>query len=182
MGSGRAASGIALGLAMAGAFSCSLARAGQTNAGVGQPLQALLDCRAIADEGLRLRCLDARTSEVEAMLTRGDIVVVTRTQVAQAQAAQFGRSAPAPAITIQKQEQTPPLPTSIDTSIKAVSRTVDGKWVMILADGARWQQIDGRILARDPKPGMAIAIRRAAMGSYLANVAGQPALRVRRVN
>jgi hypothetical protein len=120
---------------------------------------------------------------LQSQLDRGDVVIATRTEVAVAQQAQFGRSSRDLADVRQRpRQQTPPPPKSIDTSIKSVATTADGKWVMVLADGARWQQIDSRILARDPKPGMTIGIRRAAMGSFLANVAGQPAMRVRRLN
>lgn len=180
MASAHTALGMAFGLGLVLTSPAAFAR--QADPGRTEPLQALLQCRTITDAAARLRCLDARTAEVEVLLNKGDLVVATRTRIVEAQAAQFGRSAPAPAIAMREQEQAPPPPTRIDTSIKGVSTTPDGKWIMVLADGARWQQIDGRTLARDPKPGMAIAIRRAAMGSYLANVAGQPAMRVRRVN
>jgi hypothetical protein len=150
---------------------------------VGDAAHALLACRGIPDETARLRCLDTRAAELQSQLNRGDVVIATRTEVAVAQQAQFGRSPRDLADGRQRpRQQTPPPPKSINISIMSVATTVDGKWVMVLADGARWQQIDSRILARDPKPGMAIGIRRAAMGSFLANVAGQPAMRVRRVN
>jgi hypothetical protein len=146
-------------------------------------VRALLACRPISDDAVRLRCLDARIAELQAQMDRGDVVVATRSAIAEARQAQFGRSGQdLAAVPARPRQSVAPLPTSIDTSIRSVGATPDGKWVMVLADGARWQQIDGRTLARDPKPGMAIAIRRAAMGSYLANVAGQPAMRVRRVN
>jgi hypothetical protein len=149
----------------------------------GDAVRALLACRTLSDDTARLRCLDSRTADLQTQLERGDVVVATRGAINEQRQAQFGRNGrdltPIPE---RAARPAPPLPTRVDTTIKSVATTTDGKWVMVLPDGARWQQIDGRTLARNPKPGMAIAIRRAAMGSYLANVAGQPAMRVRRMD
>ena len=55
------------------------------------------------------------------------------------------------------------------------------KSVIIIEDGAKWVQIDTNAV-RTPKSGMPIRIRRATMGSYFANIAGRPAIRMRREN
>ena len=70
----------------------------------------------------------------------------------------------------------------VETTIASAGRNPDGRWTFRLADGARWVQADSRELGRDPAAGQPIAIRKAAMGSFLANVNKQIAIRVRRVN
>lgn len=167
----------ALALVAAGASELGLAQTAAQD-----PVRELLACRALADDAARLQCLDSRAAELAQRLERGDVTVATRAEVARAQAAQFGRSAPASAPPEPSRQAAPQPPRSIETTIRSASRTADGKWVMVLADGARWQQIDGRTLAQDPRAGMRIAIRRAAMGSFLANVAEQTAIRVRRLD
>ena len=69
----------------------------------------------------------------------------------------------------------------IQSTVHSATQNALGKWIIRLEDGARWIQIDSRELARDPRPGLPVRIRRAAMGSYLANVDNQIAIRVRRV-
>ncbi|MCC2977364.1 hypothetical protein LK533_11845 [Sphingomonas sp. PL-96] len=165
----------------------ALIATGASGAGFGQaaaqdPVRDLLGCRSVAEDAARLQCLDRRAAELAQRLERGDVTVSTRAEVAQVQAAQFGRSAPATIHSEPARQPATEPPRSIDTTIRSASRTADGKWVMILADGARWQQIDGRTLSQDPRAGMRLAIRRAAMGSFLANVAGQTAIRVRRLD
>jgi hypothetical protein len=71
--------------------------------------------------------------------------------------------------------------TNLETTIKTVSRNPYGRWIFDLAEGGRWMQNDSRNLAVDAKPGQPISIRRAAMGSYLANVNKQTAIRVERL-
>ena len=43
-------------------------------------------------------------------------------------------------------------------------------------------QIDSQVMRKNPERGMEIKIREAAMGSYFANINGQRAIRMRRVN
>ena len=69
----------------------------------------------------------------------------------------------------------------IEATITAARPSRTAGWRFVLDDGSTWLQTDAIGFRRDPKPGMKIRIRRAAMGSYLANVEGQLAVRVKRV-
>ena len=71
--------------------------------------------------------------------------------------------------------------TEIEATITAARPSRTAGWRFVLDDGSTWLQTDAIGFRRDPKPGMKIRIRRAAMGSYLANVEGQLAVRVKRV-
>jgi len=69
----------------------------------------------------------------------------------------------------------------LETTVTSVSRS-NGALLLTLQDGARWIQSDSDTLPTDPKPGDPIIIRKAAMGSYFANIGKRPAIRVRRIN
>jgi hypothetical protein len=70
----------------------------------------------------------------------------------------------------------------IEAVVKSVSVTRAGIVSIVLEDGARWQQVDTKILNREPRAGSKARIRKASMGSYLVNFDGGPAIRMRRVN
>jgi hypothetical protein len=58
----------------------------------------------------------------------------------------------------------------------------DGKWVVVLEDGAKWVQVDGEPVYNAPHKGTKVEIRTAAMGSYFMKLDGQRAIRAHRVN
>jgi hypothetical protein len=70
---------------------------------------------------------------------------------------------------------------SIETTIRSARQDPYGKWILDLAEGGRWVQIDSRELSDHPRSGLPIRVRRAALGSYLASINKQAGIRVRRV-
>jgi hypothetical protein len=149
-------------------------------------VQKLLECRGIADTGQRLACMDAGVAALAGAVESRAVVVSDQAQVQKARRGLFG-IAPAGfrlfggGDTDSKAEADDRVPDAIEAVISAVGRTRNN-WQFTLDDGSRWTQTDGTTMRRDPKPGMKIRIRSAAMGSYLANVEKQTAVRVRRVN
>jgi hypothetical protein len=69
----------------------------------------------------------------------------------------------------------------IESIIASARVNPAGKLMLTLEDGARWVQIDSNKF-RLPKAGLPVKIRRAAMGSFFANIDGRPAIRMRREN
>jgi len=59
---------------------------------------------------------------------------------------------------------------------------VDGNWILRMQDGAVWRQTDGAVLSRDPRPGSVVVIKKAALGSFMMDIDGQPAVRAHRDN
>jgi topoisomerase IA-like protein len=51
-----------------------------------------------------------------------------------------------------------------------------------LQDGTRWAQTDGKAIALEPRVGHKVLVKRGALGSYLMSIAGQPGVKVQRVN
>jgi hypothetical protein len=138
-----------------------------------------VQCRAITDPQERLACYDREVAALEQAERTSEIRVVDRQQVRQTRRTLFGLDLPD--INIFGGGNDGETVSEISSTIRSASQDANGKFVFVLADGARWQQTDTRNLVQ-PKAGQPIRIRRAAMGSFLANVGRQTAVRVRRVN
>ncbi len=150
-------------------------------------LQAVVDCRSVKDPGDRLKCYDDAAARLDQAEAAGQVVVVDREQAKQVRTEIFGLQLPSleifshspggkEAAAIAKGED-------VDTISSTVTSAVlqgDDKWVIEIATGAVWRQIDTNRPARDPKPGMTVEIRRASVGSYLMKIAGQRSIRVHR--
>lgn len=139
----------------------------------------LVGCRTVADPAQRLACYDKEVAAVDSAAARQELVIVDQAQVRKARRSLFGLTLPDIPILGERADEAQQL---IESAIKRTWQTADGKWGFELEDGARWVQTDSRNLARDPRAGQPIRIRRAALGSYLANVNKQVGIRVRRVS
>jgi len=138
-----------------------------------------VQCRAIANAQERLACYDREVAALEQAERSSEIRVVDRQQVSRTRRTLFGLTLPD--INIFGGDNDGEAITEITSKLRSVSQDGNGKYLFELEDGARWRQIDTRNLV-NPRAGQPIRIRRAAMGSFLANVGSQTAVRVRRVN
>ncbi|AHE56875.1 hypothetical protein [Sphingomonas sanxanigenens] len=145
--------------------------------------QSLIDCRTLQEDSARLACYDKQVFALATARENRDVVIVDREQIRKTRRSLFGLTLPQLDIFGggKDAEQEEEAFVQIETTIAAASQR-DGHWTITLEDGARWRQTDTRAMARDPARGMAIKIRRAAMGSFLANVGNQTAIRVMRIN
>lgn len=142
-------------------------------------LQAVVDCRAIADSNARLACYDAAAARLEEAETKGDVVVLDREQRQQARREAFGFTLPSFDI-LNRGEPAEKLD-RVTFKVVRATQANDGSWTLELDSGAVWRQTDQEGLSRRPKPGTTVEIRNAAMGGYFMNVDGQRAIRVKRV-
>lgn len=142
--------------------------------------EALVNCRSITDAAERLACYDAKVTAMDEAEKNDELVLVDKETMKEARRGLFGFSLPKLRLfgdgeEIEGQDE-------IVATIDSAYQTGAGKWTIVLEDGARWSQIDDKVINRDPAKGMEIKIRKATMGSYFANVAGQRAMRMKRVN
>jgi hypothetical protein len=149
-------------------------------------VKKLLDCRAITDAAQRLACLDAGTAALADAVEKRDVLVADRDQVKKARRSLFGITLPSFTLFGSGKEEGEETDeqgaiTQIEANITSARAGAGNNWRFVLDDGSVWMQTDGRIFPRDPKPGMKIRIRRGAVGTFLANVDGQIAVRVRRI-
>lgn len=138
--------------------------------------QAVLDCKAQADPAERLACFDKAVGALDAARAANDLVVTDRATVREAKRGLFGLSLPSLKLFGDSKDEEV---TEIEGKIAAVRTANDGMPVFTLADGARWKQTDGRNTY--PKAGSTIRIRKAALGSFMANIDGQSGVRVTRL-
>lgn len=141
-------------------------------------VQALARCRAVAEESARLACYDAAAASLVAAERSGEVVVVDREQARAARRQAFGFNLPTldvfrPSVGDDESDRT-------SLVIARAARDGAGKWVLRSQDGQVWRQTDGERLSRAPRAGSRAEVRRAMLGSYLMNIDGQTAIRVRR--
>ena len=67
----------------------------------------------------------------------------------------------------------------INSKIKSANQHGNGQWTLALYDDSVWVTIE--IPSEPPRTGDNIHVKRAALGSYFANINGQRAVRVHRV-
>lgn len=144
-------------------------------------LSRVVQCRTIAAEAERLACYDREVAAMQAAQSTGELVAMDRSQVRRTRRSLFGLTVPNLGIFGDDNEDEEEA-SRIESTIRSASQNANGKWIIEIEDGARWLQIDSRNLNFPPRRGQPIRIRRAALGSYLANVNNQVAIRVRRIN
>lgn len=137
-------------------------------------------CASVTDPVQRLACFDREVPLMNEAQRSGELVAMNRQEVTKTRRSLFGLALPD--LGIFGGDSDGDALSEIETTIKAARQDGRGRWTIDLAEGGRWVQIDSRNLVIDPKPGQPIRIRRAALGSYLANVNDQLAIRVRRSN
>lgn len=148
-----------------------------------ETFQKLLDCRSIPENVARLSCFDEQAAKLDQAESSNQLVVVDREQVKQARRGLFGFSLPDLGSLFGGKGDANDIDevSEITSTISSARSAGYGNWLIILEDGAKWQQVGGE-LALTPKPGQPILIRKASLGSYFARVNKQPAIRVVRVN
>ncbi len=142
----------------------------------------LIDCRALADKEARLACYDTQVAALAEATAKTDIVILDRESTQKTRRSLFGLNIGALPIFGggNKDEQANQL-TDIEATLGSARALDQGKWAFVLEDGAQWVSTEP-VIGRDPKAGETIAIRRAAMGSFIGKIGSGRAFRVRRIN
>ena len=147
-----------------------------------EALEQLVDCRGISDDAQRLACFDREVAAIDAAEAANELVVVDREQIRKTRRTLFGLSLPDLGIFGGGEgEEEEEGVSQIESTIKDVRRGSYGRWIITLENGAVWAQTDDRNLPRWPKAGQPILIKRAAFGSFKANINEQNAIRVERL-
>lgn len=137
--------------------------------------QAVLDCKAVTDPAARLACYDQAVAAMDAARAKQDLVVTDRATVRETKRGLFGLTLPKLKIFGGGDDEV----SEITSKVTAIRMANDGFPIFTIEDGARWKQTDGRNTF--PKVGSTIRIRTAALGSFMANIDGQTAVRVTRL-
>lgn len=145
-----------------------------------QAWQEVIKCRAITDSTARLACFDAQVGQLEQAAAKGDVVMADRATVRESKKGLFGFKLPSLGIFGGGDDDKDEV-TSVEGMI-ATARTFGyGNWRITLADGSVWEQTDDERPVFDPAKGDKVKIYKGALGTFKMNVAGQRAIKVRRV-
>ena len=142
-----------------------------------QVVQALANCRSIADSTVRLQCYDAATVALQTAETRGDVVVVDRHQVTAVRRQAFGLSVPSLNLFPRDKDETPDRVTLV---LSRAYQLGDGRWRMVSEEGAEWSQSEADQLFSNPHAGSRVEVRRGALSGYFCKLDGQSTFRCRR--
>lgn len=142
--------------------------------------QAVIDCRDIADSAQRLACFDRTVGVMASATAEKDLVVLDREAMRETRKGLFGFSLPKLKLFGGGDEDERDEIKEIESSIAGLRSAKDGYPIFVLADGGNWKQTEGRNVY--PKVGDTIRIKRASLGSYMANVNKKAAVRVMRLN
>lgn len=163
-----------------------LAGGGAAHAGpqaAGQSTSALYACAANTDGAARLACFDAEVARLKAAETGGEVAVVSREEVRQAEREVFGLAgADSPALAAVK-----PKVAAAETELREVTldfvtieKKLDGKLRLVTADGQVWVQTDATDARVRGKGPWKAEIKEGLMGSYFLKVEGGRAIKARR--
>lgn len=134
------------------------------------------ECRQIVDPTERLACYDRAVAALAGAQARQQVVVVDQEQIRQTRRGLFGLDLPNIGRLFSHEEGL----REITAKLRSADLGGNGRWVFTLEDGSVWRATESRPFSREPRAGMQIRIRQAALGSYMANIAGQRAIRVTR--
>ncbi len=137
----------------------------------------VVNCRAIQDSAARLACYDRGVAALDTAQKSNELYVADKAAMSEARRGLFGFGLPK--LKIFGDEDLGDLD-ELETTIAGVSSGQRG-FVFTLPDGARWMQTDKRYMDK-PKVGAKIRIKKAALGSYMANIEKRPGFRVERIN
>lgn len=142
-------------------------------------LNQLTACRQVTGDAERLACYDRQVAALEAAEASREIAVVDRQQIRRTRRSLFGLTLPDLGIFggDRDEGEDGAAVNEINSTILATGTNAEGRMTFRLADNSVWIQTEGR-LGRMPRNGEAIRIRRGPLGSFIANIAERPGIRV----
>lgn len=168
-------------LALLGAASAADAQRRRSAEAPQRPevLNQLTACRQVTPDAERLACYDRQVAALQAAEAAREIAVVDRQQIRRTRRSLFGLVLPDLGIFggDSDEGEDGAAVNEINSTILAVGSNNQGLMTYRLQDESVWVQIEGR-LGRMPRNGEPIRIRRGPLGSFIANVAGRPGVRV----
>ena len=146
-----------------------------------QTWQDMVKCRQISDPSARLACFDAQVAKVEQATANGDLVLADRESIRRTKRGLFGFGILGGGLLGDSDDKNGEEISEIDGTVSSARQFGYGSWRITLADGSVWEQTDDQKLLFDPKSGNKVHIYKGMMGTYRANIDGQRALKMRRV-
>jgi hypothetical protein len=148
-----------------------------------QLVKAVQNCQSIQDNAARLACYDQAAAALVSASSRGDVAIVDRGQVRQMRRSLFGFSLPSlPFFSGSKNRAVEQEPKQLLSTLASFHSLGNGFFQFTLADPqSTWESTEAADVF-DPKLGSKVTISRGALGSYWADISGEPSVKVRRVH
>jgi len=148
-----------------------------------QLVRAVQDCQSIKDNGVRLACYDRAASALVSATASGDVAIIDRGKVRQMRRTLFGFSLPPiPFFSGSKNRDVEAEPKELQATLASFHSIGNGFFRFTLADPqSTWESTESSDVF-EPKLGSKVTISHGALGSYWADISGQPSVKVRRVH
>ena len=145
-------------------------------------VKAIQNCQAVRDNEARLACYDQAATALVSATTRGDVAIVDRNQVRQVRRSLFGFSLPSfPFFGGSKNREADAEPKELQSTLTSFSQIGNGFFRFTLADPqSTWESTESSDVF-EPKRGAKVTISHGALGSYWADIGGEPSVKVHRV-
>ena len=148
------------------------------NTGMPATVRQLLDCRALTDSAQRLACYDKQATTIDQQIASKELVVIDKARANQARRSLFGFSVPIFGGLFGGGEDDVK---QIEGTVAGVSYNAEGGYVLKLADGSIWTQVDGASLGLAPRRGEKVTVKRGLMGSFYVEFGKQPGFKAKRI-
>lgn len=143
-------------------------------------IEKLFGCREIADPEARLACFDREADRVYRAQQSRELVIADKEQIQETRRGLFGLSLPK--LGIFGSDDDDDDIEQLKTTLSSARRMSNGRYLLILEDGARWRQTEDVSGYQRYEPGDTVVISKAALGSFRASINGKRGVRVKRVN
>ena len=141
------------------------------------PLAKIYACADMPKADERLACFDAAVAGLKQAAASGDVAVVSREQVAEAERQAFGLARPSVAEVAGAAQ---PALDRVEVTIASFNKQSNGLLRYTLSDGQVWEEFDKSLGKLREIPAKA-EIRKGLLGAFMMKVEGRPLVRVRRV-
>jgi hypothetical protein len=141
-------------------------------------VQTLLSCRSITGSTQRLACYDRAAQGFATAVEKKEVVMIDKARANEARRSLFGFTVPNfGALFGGGGEEI----SQIESTVTDVVENGLGGFTLKLADGSVWAQIDDTPVARPPRRGDKVVVRRGALGAYFVKLGSQPGFKAKRV-
>lgn len=160
------------------------AQSTEPGANTGRELVAdMFECRAISNPEERLACFDREVNRVYEAQESKELVIADREQIKQTRKGLFGFTLPKIGLFAGSDDDDETEKVSEITAVLASARPMrNGRYLLTLQDGSRWQQVDKVKVLGKPSAGDEVVLKRGALGSYFAKIGKRRAIRVKRID
>lgn len=144
-------------------------------------LDELIECRTLTDDAAKLLCYDDTVGRIDIAQKNNELIVADKEDIKEARKGLFGFSLPKIRLFGGSGDNDADDIKEIEGVVSSARQIGYGTWILNLEDGSKWQQSDSRKLVLSPKAGSKIRIKKGAITNYWANIDGQRAIGVKRI-